>query len=90
MTNNLFLNIEDRLPKSCKYVHDNLIPNRKCNRCNSYVLKSHVKGYKYQCMYCDEDLVTFETYKTNEEISDADFYDLIEATNYCLNLDDEK
>ena len=41
-------------------------------------------------MYCDEDLVTFETYKTNEEISDADFYDLIKATNYCLSLDDEK
>ena len=90
MANNSFLNIEDRLPKSYKYVYDNLIINRKCNRCDSYVLKSHVKGYKYQCMYCDEDLVTFETHKTNEEISDADFDDLIEATNYCLSLDDEK
>lgn len=89
MTINLFLNIEDELPKSYKYVYDNLIPNRICNRCNSYVLKSHVQGYAYQCMYCDEDLFTFETHKTNEEISDADFCDLIEETNYRLNLDDE-
>lgn len=85
----LFLNIEDSLPKSYKYVHDGLIPNRKCNRCNSYVLKSYVQGFTYQCMYCDEDLCTFETHKVDKEINKEEFNDLVEQTNICLSLDDQ-
>ena len=84
----LFLNIEDRLPKSYKYVSDILIPNRKCNRCGAYVLKSYVQGYTYQCMYCDEDLATFETHKVDKEISKEEFNELVEQTNICLSLDD--
>lgn len=84
----IFLNIEERLPKSYKYVQDFLISNRKCNRCNKYVLKSYVQGYAYQCMYCDEDLCTFETYKVDKEISKEEFNNLIEQTNICLSLDE--
>ena len=42
------------------------INEKKCNkklvccRCQHPVLKSEVKGYKYQCLECDEDLYNFE------------------------------
>jgi len=34
----------------------------RCNRCNSTVEPSELKDYTYQCLECDEDLFTFETY----------------------------
>lgn len=84
--------VEDRLPNSAKYVKDNLVPYRLCNRCGSHVLKSELDEYPYQCMYCDEDLFEFETHLMDEkkEISDFDFEDLIEQTNACLCLDEDE
>ena len=67
-----------------EYVKNMLVKSRKCNRCGSYVLKSELKEYSYQCMYCDEDLYTFETTKTTRKISNIEYKDLIEQVDSLL------
>ena len=65
--------------KAEQYVREHLIPYTLCNRCKSHVLKSDNSEYKYQCLYCDEDLYDFEVHQMEElkEINDFDFEDLI-------------
>jgi hypothetical protein len=81
--------IRNDLPKSEEYVRKMLIPYRHCKRCKAHVLKSELIDYKYQCLYCDEDLYTIETYldKEKKEISDNDFNDLIELVNNIMEFD---
>ena len=40
-----------------------------CNRCDSKVSKSTLKGYAYQCLECAEDLFTFEVYKNKTKVN---------------------
>ena len=65
-------------PEAAKYVKKNLVDGIRCNRCDAPVLKSEVKGYKYQCVFCDEDLYSFETYK-GKPTRDYEVTDLIEC-----------
>lgn len=70
-----------------KYVKNMLVKTRKCNRCGAYVLKSELKDYKYQCLYCDEDLYSFETTQTRRKISAIEYKDLIEQTKSILGYE---
>lgn len=77
-------------PHTYNYVMNNIVEGVRCNRCGTTVLLSEVEGYTYQCMHCDEDLSTFETYKSNDTYS-ADEFDIIcNDTLTELLLDEER
>lgn len=79
-----------KYPKATEYVIEKLQHKRKCNCCNSYVLESGIKPeYPYQCMYCDEDMYSFETHIVDDVISEDDLIDLIDTTNAILCLDEK-
>ena len=40
--------------------------NLVCSKCGTKVRKTNVKGYKYYCPECDEDLYSFETEKEKD------------------------
>lgn len=73
-------------PKTYEYVIKNITPNIRCNRCGSICLKSEAKGYKYQCMYCDEDLYSIETHES-EKYNENEFNDVLITTRDLLLLD---
>ena len=72
-----------RYPKTFAYVIEHEAPNIRCNRCGCPVLKSDVpeRGYVYQCMACDEDLFTIETYF-------GAYHSAEELNELCLNTRD--
>ena len=77
-------------PNTYNYVKDNIVEGVRCNRCGTTVLKSEVEGYTYQCMHCDEDLSTFETYKSSDTYSADEFNDICNDTLAELLLDEER
>jgi len=46
---------------SKEYIKQNIVFDRKCNKCGTLVLEGQTNGYRYQCVICDEDLYKFET-----------------------------
>ena len=66
-----------------EYVQKRDTKNIRCNRCHKPVLKSDVEGYQYQCMFCDEDLVSFETY-IGELHTDVELQELYKQTKLFL------
>lgn len=77
-------------PNTYNYVKDNIVEGVRCNRCGTTVLKSEVEGYTYQCMHCDGDLSTFETYKSSDTYSADEFNDICNDTLAELLLDEER
>lgn len=77
-------------PNTYNYVKDNIVEGVRCNRCGTTVLISEVEGYTYQCMHCDEDLSTFETYKSSDTYSADEFNDICNDTLAELLLDEER
>ena len=77
-------------PNTYNYVKDNIVEGVRCNRCGTTVLKSEVEGYTYQCMHCNEDLSTFETYKSDDTYSADEFDNISNYTLAELLLDEEK
>jgi len=77
-------------PNTYNYVKDNIVEGVRCNRCGTPVLISEVEGYTYQCMHCDEDLSTFETYKSSDTYSADEFNDICNDTLAELLLDEER
>lgn len=77
-------------PNTYNYVKDNIVEGVRCNRCGTTVLISEVEGYTYQCMHCDEDLSTSETYKSNDTYSADEFNDICNDTLTELSLDEER
>ena len=76
-------------PKTFEYVLKNDTVNRRCNACNSVVLKeTHVEGYPYQCMNCDVNLYEIETH-IGKEHSDKEFDELCCDVRDLLLLDEE-
>ena len=75
-------------PHTMGYVLKRLT-NRTCNRCGSIVLiaDDNRNEYKYQCMYCDENLYSIETTERHNENSTYDIYKLLEQTNDILEID---
>ena len=60
---------KDKLPKSVKYVEDNLT-NYRCIRCGSPILlETEVKDYPYQCLTCDENMYSFEVEASEQEVT---------------------
>ena len=80
-----------RYPLSEAYVRERLVPYRVCNRCGNHVLTSELDEYAYQCLYCDEDLYSIETHELEEktEISNFDFYDLVEQVHHLMFSEEE-
>lgn len=80
-------------PASTKYVKRRIRKNIRCNRCGSIVLKSELRHsenkYKYQCMFCDEDLYGIETHE-GAPCSIKETIELIEQTAFLLCLDEER
>lgn len=72
------------------YVGKLCVEGVRCNRCGTTVLKSEVEGYTYQCMHCNEDLSTFETYKSDDTYSADEFDNICNYTLAELLLDEEK
>jgi len=54
------------------YLRKRIQKNVRCRRCHKIVLWSDLKsqGYTYQCLDCDEDLFTFETYVGDDITAD--------------------
>jgi len=52
------------------YLRKRIQKNTRCRRCNAIVLRSDSEDYTYQCLFCDEDLYTFEVYTGNEVTAD--------------------
>ena len=42
------------------------IDTRLCSRCKNPVCKSLVDGYPFECLHCDENLMNFETIRTDK------------------------
>lgn len=40
---------------------------RYCKRCGNRVYPSGVKGYRWECLYCDEDFYNFETLSLDDK-----------------------
>ena len=76
----------EKAPKTFAYVVERDTGCVRCNRCGSVVLKSDVKGYDYQCMFCDEDLCAIETHKGKWH-TDEEFDELLCITEDILLLD---
>ena len=78
----------EKCPKTFAYVLEHDTHTRRCGACGSVVLRSDTLGYSYQCMNCDEDKYSFETYEgkyhTTEELDE-----LCCNTRDLLLLDDE-
>lgn len=52
-----------KYPNTVKYVDDNIMYNRRCNGCQSVVLReTHVEGFSYQCLDCDINMSKDLTY----------------------------
>ena len=77
----------EKFPKTMAYVLERDTGNIRCNRCRSVVLRSDVKGYVYQCMFCDEDLYGIETYE-GEWHTDEEFNELLCQTRDILCKDE--
>lgn len=79
-------------PASTKYVKRRIRNKIRCNRCGAIVLKSELRHtenkYKYQCMFCDEDLYGIETHK-GAPCSTEEAMELIERTAFLLCFDEE-
>lgn len=82
-----------KYPASTKYVKRRIRNNIRCNRCGAIVLKSELRHsenkYKYQCMFCDEDLYGIETHK-GSPCSMQEAIELIEQTASLLCFDEER
>jgi hypothetical protein len=39
---------------------------RFCPKCGRPLLKSRIKGYRFQCLYCDEDFCRFEVLRKKD------------------------
>lgn len=75
-------------PKTHAYVLKNDTINRRCNRCGSVVLKeTNIIGYPFQCMSCDENMLTIETHLGNPH-TDAELNELCIKTRDLLLLDE--
>jgi uncharacterized HAD superfamily protein len=75
-------------PKTTAYVTERIQHDIRCNRCNSIVLKSDNIQYKYQCMFCDEDLFDIETHK-GFGMTDKEYNDILEQTDAIMCLDED-
>ena len=68
---------KDKLPKSVKYVEDNLT-NYRCIRCGSPIfLETEVKDYPYQCLTCDENMYSFEVETSEQEVTAEEIESII-------------
>jgi len=76
----------EKSPKTMSYVLEHDTGYIRCNRCGCTVLRSEVYGYDYQCMNCDEDLYSVETYE-GEIHTDEEFNQLCLDTEVLLLLD---
>jgi predicted SprT family Zn-dependent metalloprotease len=79
----------EKSPKTLCYVMENDTFNRRCNRCQSVVLKETnptEQNYPYQCMSCDENLFTIETHEGKYH-NDNEFQELLCNTRDLLLLD---
>jgi hypothetical protein len=69
----------EQYPKTFTYVLENDTHNIRCNGCGSVVLKeTNGSDYPYQCLFCDENLYSFETHK-------GEFHTDAELNDICLN-----
>ena len=77
----------EKYPKTMCYVLERDCGKIRCNRCGSSVLKSDLEDYAYQCMFCDEDLLSIETHE-GEYHTTEEFNELLLQTRDLLLLDD--
>lgn len=78
---------KDKLPKSVKYVEDNLT-NYRCIRCGSPILlETEVKDYPYQCLTCDENMYSFEVETSEQEITAEEMESIIAYLTQHKGLD---
>lgn len=78
-----------KLPKTVKYIEDNLT-NLRCRRCGRPILKeTNVEGYPYQCLNCDENMFSFETYEAADNFSEQELEELLGNAISVLGLDNE-
>ena len=80
----------EKNPKTMAYVLERDTGNIRCNRCGSPVLRTEIpeRGYKYQCMSCDEDLFGVETHEGKWHTTE-EFEELLLNTQALLLLDEE-
>ena len=78
---------KDKLPKSVKYVEDNLT-NYRCIRCGSPILlEPEIKDYPYQCLTCDENMYSFEVEPSEKEVTAEEIENIITYLTQQMGLD---
>jgi len=78
---------KDKLPKSVKYVEDNLT-NYRCIRCGSPILlEPEIADYPYQCLTCDENMYSFEVESSGQEVTAEEIENIITYLTQQKGLD---
>ena len=78
---------KDKLPKSVKYVEDNLT-NFRCIRCGSPILlEPEIEDYPYQCLTCDENMYSFEVEASEQEVTAEEIENIITYLTQQMGLD---
>ena len=79
----------EKYPNTYQYVRQRIVRDRKHRKCGHNVLTLGGCGkYKYQCMFCDKDLCTFQTIKSKACCSDEEIIAICKVTKDLLHLDD--
>ena len=68
----------EKNPKKMAYVREHDTCNIRCIYCGKPVLRSDFaeEDFKYQCLFCDYNLLTIETYE-GEHHTDEEFEELL-------------
>lgn len=80
---------KNKLPKSVKYVEENLT-NYRCIRCGSPILLDpEIEDYPYQCLTCDENMYSFEVESSEQELTAEEIENIITYLTQQKGLDIE-
>jgi hypothetical protein len=78
--------MKDGYPNTVAFVEENIVKDKRCNRCGSVVLKEvYIEDYPFQCMSCDENMLNIEVHD-GEPPSPEEYLELLRDT-LTLELD---